>query len=144
VSQTDNTHAERSTHRRLDRRTVSRIQGKVAKQNKRNALHRFVLSKTDKDKVAAWKQDFVRVLRVFNVRTTDSLGHSSANSIASFQTELAIDTNMAVSNTQAMVADIHQNMLTEREGASGKNRSVGKTCYPLTTEYLPFPRLEPG
>jgi hypothetical protein len=73
VSQTCSPHGERSTYRRLDRRTVAKIQGKVVKQGKRNALYRFVLSKTDKDKIAAWKQDFMRVLHVFNVRVIGSV-----------------------------------------------------------------------
>jgi hypothetical protein len=79
VSQTGNPHAERSTYRWLDRRTVVKIQGKVVKRGKQNALYRFVLSKTDKDKVAAWKQDFIRVLYVFNVRLVGFVGHSFAN-----------------------------------------------------------------
>ena len=92
--------------------------------------------------------------------------------MAPFQTELAIDTNMrvadtqrvvantqltvtntqltvtntqlAVTNTQTMVADIHRNMLTGQKGTSDQDRHVGATCYPLVTEYLPFPRLRPG
>jgi hypothetical protein len=54
-----------------------KIQGRVVKQGKRNALYRFALSKTDKDKIAAWKQDFMRVLHVFNVRVISPVGHSS-------------------------------------------------------------------
>jgi hypothetical protein len=123
---------------------VAKIQEKVVKQGKRNALHRFVLSKTDKDKIAAWKQDFMRVLHVFNVRSMGFVGHSFANSAAPFQTELAIDTNITVTDTNTMVADLHRNLLTEREGASGQNRSVGTICYPSTTECLLPPRLEPG
>jgi hypothetical protein len=43
------------------------------------------------------------------------------------QTELAINTN-------TMVADMHRNALAGKEGASsGKNDSVGATCYPPTT-----------
>jgi hypothetical protein len=79
VSQTGNPHAERFTHRRVNRRTVVKIQGKVVKQGKRNALYRFVVSKTDKDKIAGWKQDFIRVLHVFNVRSVGSVGHSLAS-----------------------------------------------------------------
>jgi hypothetical protein len=59
---------------------------------------------------------------------------------ASFQTELAIDTNTTVTGTHAMVtdtritvadthtmvADIHRTVLTGREGTSGKNHSVGQ------------------
>ena len=52
------------------------MQGKIAKQGKRSAVYRFVLSKIDKDKIAGWKQDFVRVLHVFNVRSIRPIGHS--------------------------------------------------------------------
>jgi hypothetical protein len=130
---------------------MAKIQGKVVKQGKRNALYRFVLSKTDKDKIAAWRQDFIRVLHVFNVRSIRSVGHSYTNLAAPFQTELAIDTNMTVTdtktmvtNTETMVADMHRNMLTERECASGKNHSVGATFYPSTIAFLPSPRAESG
>jgi hypothetical protein len=121
-----------------------KIQGKVVKQGKRNALHRFVLSKTDKDKIAAWKQDFMRILQVFNVRATGFAGHSCANSAAPFQTELAVDTNMTVTDTNTMVAGMYRNMVTEREGASGKNNSVSPIRYPSKTNCSPSPRLEPG
>jgi hypothetical protein len=147
VSQTGNLYAERRTHRRLDRRTVVKIQGKVVKQRKRNALYRFVVSKTDKDKIAGWKEDFIRILHVFNVRSIGFVVHSFTNLSAPFQTELAIDTNMTVTDTKTIVTDTQtmiRNMLTEREGDSGKNHSVGTTFYPSTTECLPSLRIEPG
>jgi hypothetical protein len=84
VSRTGYLHAERPTHRRLYPRTVVKIQGKVVKQRKRNVLYRFVLSKTDKDKIAGWKQDFIRILHVFNVRSIGSVGHSFAILAAPF------------------------------------------------------------
>ena len=60
----------------LHRRTLVKIQGKVVKQSKRNAIYRFVLSKSDKDKIAVWKQDLTRVLHIFNVRSIGSVGRS--------------------------------------------------------------------
>jgi hypothetical protein len=60
------------------------------------------------------------------------------------QAELAMDTNMVVTDTQTMVADMHRNMLTGQEGSSARNHSVGTTCYPSKTECLPSPRLESG
>jgi hypothetical protein len=158
VSQTVSGRAERFTYGRLNHRTVAKIQGDVVKQGKRNALYRFVLPKTDKDRIAAWKQDFMRVLHVFNVRSIGFVGHSYVNSAAPFQTELAIDTNMTVTDTKTivtdtktmmtetktMVADMHRTMLTEREGVSGGIHSVGTTFYPSTTECLPSPRVESG
>jgi hypothetical protein len=144
VSHTRTPHGEWSTYQWLDCRTVAKIREKVVKQGKRNAFHRFALSKTDKDKIAAWKQDFLRVLHIFNVRSIGSVGPSHTNSVAPFQTELAIDTNMTVTDTNIMVADIHRNMLTEREGASGQTCSVGTTFYPSTTECLPSFRIGSG
>jgi hypothetical protein len=48
------------------------MQRKVAKRGKRNSVFRFFLSKDDKDKIAAWKQDLVRILQVFTVRSIGS------------------------------------------------------------------------
>jgi hypothetical protein len=76
VSHAVHAHAERSTYRLFDRRTLTKIQEKVVRQGKRNAVYRFVVSKSDKDRIAAWKQDLVRVLHVFNVRSVGSVKHS--------------------------------------------------------------------
>ena len=56
-----------------DRRSVTEMQQKVDKQGKRNAVFRFMMAKGDKDKITAWKQELVRILHVFNVR---SIGHA--------------------------------------------------------------------
>jgi hypothetical protein len=40
------------------------------------------------------------------------------------------DTQTTVTNTETMVADMHRNMLTGQQGASGQNDSVGVTRYP--------------
>ena len=48
------------------------MQRKVAKRGRRRAVFRFILAKDDKDKIAGWKQDLVRILQVFNVRSLDS------------------------------------------------------------------------
>jgi hypothetical protein len=45
------------------------MQRKVVKRGKRNGVLRFILAKDDKDKIADWKQDLVRILQVFNVRS---------------------------------------------------------------------------
>ena len=80
------------------------MQKNVNKQGKRNVVVRFILSKVDKERIAAWNQDLVRVLHVFNVRSIGSCWESG-NLTTAFQTELAIDTNMRVADTQTMVAD---------------------------------------
>ena len=60
----------------LGRRTLTEIQRKVVKQGKRNAASRFIHAKGDKNKIAAWKQDLVRVLNVFNVGLITRVGQS--------------------------------------------------------------------
>jgi hypothetical protein len=64
------------TYECLNRRTVSDIEKRVVKQGKRKAFSRFIVAKGDKDKIAAWKQDLIRVLQVFNVRSICSVGYS--------------------------------------------------------------------
>ena len=41
-----------------------------------------------------------------------------------FQTELAINTNIVVTDTHVMVTDIHRNVLAGQGDASGQNHSV--------------------
>ena len=48
---------------------IAEIQGKVVKLGKRNAVSRVFHAKVDKDKIATWRNDLVRVLHVFNVRS---------------------------------------------------------------------------
>ena len=47
--------------------TLAEIERKVVKGGKRSVVFRFLLSKGDKDKIATWKQDLLRVLHIFNV-----------------------------------------------------------------------------
>jgi hypothetical protein len=51
------------------------MQRNVDKQGKRNGFMRFILAKGDKDKIAAWNQELVRLLHVFNVSPTGSVGN---------------------------------------------------------------------
>jgi hypothetical protein len=76
VSQIRDGHAERSADRYLNRRALVEMQKKVVKRSKRSSVFRFILTKDDKDKIAGWKQDLVRILQVFNVRLTESTGNS--------------------------------------------------------------------
>jgi hypothetical protein len=78
VSQTSDVHAERSADRCLNRRALVEMQMKVVKRGKRSGVVRFILAKDDKDKIAGWKQDLVRILQVFNVRSVGSVGNSQA------------------------------------------------------------------
>ena len=47
---------------------MAEIQRKVIKLGKRNVASRVFHAKVDRDKIAAWRYDLVRVLHVFNVR----------------------------------------------------------------------------
>ena len=47
------------------------MRNKIIKQGKRNAISRFLYAKVDKDQIAAWKQDLLRILHIFNVRSAD-------------------------------------------------------------------------
>jgi hypothetical protein len=58
----------------IDRRSVVEMQRKVDKQGKRNVVLRFILAKGDKDKIAGWNQDLVRILHIFNVRSISAFG----------------------------------------------------------------------
>ena len=69
MSLTGNIHTERHTYRSLDRRTVAKIRGNVIERGNRNAISRVFHSKADKDAIAAWRQDLIRILQIFNVRS---------------------------------------------------------------------------
>jgi hypothetical protein len=47
---------------------VADIQEKVIKRGKRHAVSRLFHAKSEKDSIAAWRQDLNRVIHIFNVR----------------------------------------------------------------------------
>ena len=89
----------------LDCRTVAEIQRKVTKQNGRNSASRIFQAKTDKDTIAGWKLDLGRTLQVFNVRSVDFTWSSL---IVPPQTELAVNTHVAVSDIRHDVSKIRE------------------------------------
>ncbi|KAF9785065.1 hypothetical protein BJ322DRAFT_805152 [Thelephora terrestris] len=93
--------------------TVAVVQQRIAKQNKRSVASRLLHAKDDRDKITAWKLDFIRILQVFN-------------------TELAIDTH-------TKVTDIHRNVLTGQEGTPGQHHSVQASIF-LGESPPPAPR----
>ncbi|KAF9791217.1 hypothetical protein BJ322DRAFT_435798 [Thelephora terrestris] len=68
--------------------TVAEIERKVKEESKRNVALRLLHAKSDKDKIAGWASDLNKILQIFN-------------------TELAIDTNVAVSGTYNIVSGTH-------------------------------------
>ncbi|KAF9779888.1 hypothetical protein BJ322DRAFT_1113202 [Thelephora terrestris] len=75
--------------------TVAEIQRKVMEQSKRNP------ASDDKVMISAWKSALSKILKTFN-------------------TELAIDTNLKISDTRKIVSDIHR-VMVEHQGSDGAN-----------------------
>jgi hypothetical protein len=70
VSYTNDTRFEQPTHDpRSDIRAVAAIQRRIIKQGKRNVALRYLHAKNDKEMIAAWKLDLIRIVDVFNVRS---------------------------------------------------------------------------
>jgi hypothetical protein len=84
---------------------VAEIERKVKEESRRNVALRLLHAKNDKDKIAGWASDINKILQIFNVR---SFAPPLASLTIGFQTELAIDTNVAVSGTYNIVSDVHK------------------------------------
>ena len=113
-------------HCALDRRTVAEIQERVVGKRERGLFSRLAHAKDDKETIAAWKLDLIRILQVFNVR---SAGSVRLPLIASFQTELTLSAHI-------MVSDMHQNMLKGCEDADDRIRAVSGTSASPITEWI--------
>ncbi|KAF9793344.1 hypothetical protein BJ322DRAFT_1034115 [Thelephora terrestris] len=85
--------------------TVAEIQSEVDKLGERRAMSRLIHAKDDKDTIAAWKLDLNRILHVFN-------------------TELEMNTHVAVLNTQDLASKIHRTLVERQDGADGRNPST--------------------
>ena len=57
----------------LNERTMANIQRKIDERNKRNVFSRALHAQGDKDAIAAWKQEFNKILQIFNVRSVGSV-----------------------------------------------------------------------
>ena len=152
MSWTSNVRAEKCVHRSVNRRTVARIQNNVIKRSKRCLVSRVLRSKTDKDAIAAWRQDLDRILQIFTVRPLNPIRqllicylqaellmntHLTVvdTHVAVQKTHLTVqDTNLTVQDTRSMVVDIHQKVLAQA-GPDGKNSSVSTGLYQPTTEH---------
>ena len=124
----------------LNCRIVAEIQRNVTKLDERGVISRLFHAKSDADTITAWKYDLNRILHVFNVRLTTS---SLTFLTISLQTELAINTRVAVSdirrdvaNTQNIVFDIHRTMVGRHQGTDGRHRSVSSHHAVLMAEYI--------
>ena len=127
---------------------MAEIQKNIIEWGRRNALSRMFHAKNDKGTIATWRVGLNTILHVFNVCGI-TLGRLPLT--ADFQTELAINTNVAISdvhhdvlntsvavsdvnrnvlNTKAIVSDIHRTIVESQEsqdGTDGKNQPVSAT-----------------
>ena len=100
---------------------MAEIQRDVVKRDQRNAISRLFHAKDDQDAIAAWKSDLDRILHVFDVR---SIGFARLLLIVSFQTELAVNIHVTVSDMRRDVSRINHNVLRIREEIGGHVHSV--------------------
>ena len=101
-------------------------------------LSRLVRAKNDKDTIGAWKLDLNRILHVFNVC---SVIFTWLSLTVPFQTELAVNTHVAVSDVHHDVSGIRQDVSgilrdvsKMQEEISGQSRSVGAIFYLSMTD----------
>ena len=103
-------------------RTVVEIQKKVIIQSGRNAASRIFQARNDKDTIAGWKSDLGRILQVFNVR---SVNFAWSLLIVSPQTELAMNTHVAISDIRHDVSKIREEIGSQiRQVSTSRIRSV--------------------
>jgi len=93
---------------------MAEIQRRIVEKRERGLLSRLAHAKNDKETIAAWKMDLIRILQVFNVC---SAGPGRLSLTASFQTELAL-------NTHTIVSDIRQDMLKGSKDTGSKYEAV--------------------
>ena len=98
---------------------MAEIQRNVDKMGERGTISHILHAINDKGKISAWKSDLKRILHVFNVSTIVS---SFLLLIVCFQTELAMNTHVAVLNTQNLASEIHRTML--EQATEGRRLSV--------------------
>ena len=103
------------------------IQRRVDEKYSRDTFSGIFYTQNDKNTIAAWKDDLDRLLHIFNVR---SVGSASPSLTTPFQTELAIDTNVAATETDRKVTDMHQDVLAIKESVAGKHFSVRRAFSP--------------
>ena len=103
-------------------RTIVEIQKKVIIQSGRNAASRIFQARNDKDTIAGWKSDLGRILQVFNVR---SVNFAWSLLIVSPQTELAMNTHVAISDIRHDVSKIREEIGSQiRQVSTSRIRSV--------------------
>ena len=164
VETSGNAHCCRLVYNAFDCRTVAQIQRSAIEPDNRNLFSRILNPKKDKDAIAAWRSELDRIVHVFEVRST--VQSLLTLLIVHLQTELAIQTHVAVTdiredvgdirggvvviredvaNTHELVSDMHRTMLKDQEGGDSRNQMVGNHGVLFVLQkFLQLPRLEPG
>ena len=119
-------------HRPPNHRTMAGIQEKIIEKCGQNLVSRLAHVKNDKQTITTWMFDLNRILHIFNICPVIAVcslltTHS--------QTELAINTNLIVSdvhhsvvNADTMVSDMHHNILKSQEKTDDQHRLVSDIC----------------
>ena len=144
MSLTSGARRAQSANHTPNRRTIAEVQEKITGKRERGLFSRLAHAKNDKEVVATWRSDLNRVLHVFNVCSTASFQQSLTPPP---QTELAIGTHIAVSDTHAIASDTHVMVSDTHAMVSdlhSQHLSVGMTLSSPITEHSPPPRLKPG
>ena len=91
---------------------MAEIQSDILKCRGRKAVGRFIQAKSDAETITAWKSNLNRILHVFNVR---SVGFTWLSPTVPPQTELAMNTHVAVSDIRHDVSKIREE-ISDRAG----------------------------
>ena len=161
MSPTSDGRRTRFTYHVLNRRTVKEIEERVTEKGKRNRAYRLFHARNDKETIASWRSDLIRIIGVFNVCPVVYVWLLLT---ATPQAEVAIDTNANTSGTRQdvanthivvssiqddvvkthnLVSDIHHNM-QQIQGWPDQHNSVSEAVYLSTSECLSFPRPQSG
>ena len=98
------------------------MRGDLVELDKRNPVSRVFHAKSDGDTITGWRMDLNRYLHIFNVRLTV---HSlQAPLTVHLQTELALQTHVAVSDVRQEVARNHGLVSFIRQGVSSIHELV--------------------
>ena len=108
---------------------MAEIQRKVIEHSKRNVISRHFRAKNDKEKITAWRADLEKILRNFNVRPI-----VTARRFLTLdpQTALAINTNVIVAETNAIVSNINR-MIVEGQGGNDSRNLLVSDARSLST-----------
>ena len=102
---------------------MAQIQRSANEPKERNPISRIFYAKKDEATIAAWRADLDRILHIFEVRSVvDSLPTLLTDHL---QTELALHTHIAVSDTHELVSDMHRAIFKDQQGADVRNQTVG-------------------